>query len=575
MLWNRISSLALLLVLPVLAAPAPVQADEETQLRVLNIQDFDDTIKSGLWFIEYFSPHCPHCIHFEPTWRKLVAAHMPSEATFNFHMAQVNCIASGDLCSRNNVDYYPQMRLYAEGEQTEVYSGDRKYDPIKKYLDDKILNYTQIVATKEPETVAESISRTGPTPNPDGKLLSLDEQTFAKYSAMGPLFIKFYAPWCGHCKKLAPVWEEFASQMKGIINIAEVNCDENSRLCQSQGVSGYPMLFYYRNGAKVDYRKARTLEALKEFVEKSSSTEMKRVMLSEFENIANNEKVVFLYLHAYGTSSYDVKKVEAAAEPLMGDPPIYRSLDPALWQRYHLDMSVDGPTILAIKGGEVARSFAVTQTTSANVISKWLEVHRLPIADELTSDNFQAIMKSDTGSYVVLVAIDRETRGDDLFQNDFSKLKDMATLWSKDAKQVHGRPVQFVWMDAGKWSKWLKSMYGIKSPKAPAVVITDHQNLVYYDTDASGKPIGFDTTTVHHALEAINRNALTQHYSENFIERTMRSLHNKIVGIESFFANHLLLGIGMVSAFVSLIIVLLYRAVRSDTEPLRKRQRLD
>ena len=34
----------------------------------------------------------------------------------------------------------------------------------------------------------------------------------------------FHAPWCGHCKKLAPVWEEFAVEMKDKLSVAKVDC---------------------------------------------------------------------------------------------------------------------------------------------------------------------------------------------------------------------------------------------------------------------------------------------------------------------------------------------------------------
>ena len=60
--------------------------------------------------------------------------------------------------------------------------------------------------------------------------------------------VEFYAPWCGHCKKLEPEWNAAATKMKGQVKFAKVDATENQALAQRFGVQGYPTIKYFDYG---------------------------------------------------------------------------------------------------------------------------------------------------------------------------------------------------------------------------------------------------------------------------------------------------------------------------------------
>jgi len=93
------------------------------------------------------------------------------------------------------------------------------------------------------------------------------------------VFVEFYAPWCGHCKKLTPVWDELAETLSGVdhIKIAKIDATANN-LPKSVNVRGYPTLIFYPVNNKVDgipYNGERDLESLTKFVVEQSSKPVK------------------------------------------------------------------------------------------------------------------------------------------------------------------------------------------------------------------------------------------------------------------------------------------------------------
>merc|ERR1711915_407432 len=85
------------------------------------------------------------------------------------------------------------------------------------------------------------------------------------------VLVEFFAPWCGHCKKLAPEFEKAATQLKdsGIV-LGSVDATVYGDLAQSHGVKGYPTLFFFKNGQKIDYSGPREAAGIVAWLNKKS-----------------------------------------------------------------------------------------------------------------------------------------------------------------------------------------------------------------------------------------------------------------------------------------------------------------
>lgn len=113
-------------------------------------------------------------------------------------------------------------------------------------------------------------------------VLDLIPDNFDKIAISGkPALVEFFAPWCGHCKTLAPVYEQLASDFafaKDKVVIAKVDADAEKTLGKRFGVQGFPTIKFFdgKSEKPEDYNGGRDLESLTEFITKKTGIKPKK-----------------------------------------------------------------------------------------------------------------------------------------------------------------------------------------------------------------------------------------------------------------------------------------------------------
>jgi protein disulfide-isomerase-like protein len=219
--------------------------------------------------VKFYAPWCGHCKNLAPVWDQ-AGSKLKSD---NVQVAKVDCTQHAELCSQFNVEGYPTLLYQSSDGEWREYSGARSLDAIVAYTKNPTGNVVKRqAAAAAPAGAAADDDDAAAAPAGPTKVLSLDFSSFDSTLQGKAAFVKFYAPWCGFCKMIAPTWDELSIKLdesKSATKVVKVDCtaDGNKNLCSSFKVGGYPTLvFVTADGSAYSFEGGdRSIEKLLEF----------------------------------------------------------------------------------------------------------------------------------------------------------------------------------------------------------------------------------------------------------------------------------------------------------------------
>ena len=194
-------------------------------------------LKSGKpALVEFFAPWCGHCKTLAPIYEELATNF--EFAKEKVTIAKVDADAEKELGRRFGVQGFPTLKWFdGKSDEPQDYKSGRDLESLSGYITDK--------------TGIKPKAKKGPT----SAVEMLTDATFKQQIGTDKdALVAFTAPWCGHCKSLAPTWEkvaeDFASE-KGVL-IAKVDCEApNAKsVAEDAGVKSYPTINFYPKGSK-------------------------------------------------------------------------------------------------------------------------------------------------------------------------------------------------------------------------------------------------------------------------------------------------------------------------------------
>jgi protein disulfide-isomerase len=486
---------------------------------------------------------------------------------YNFKFAKLNCVAFQDACVAHKVESFPTIAYYKNAEEVKRSVGTKTLPVLSKWLEDilevirpgsrpaagptlpevgdhDVKQAPEALIPKTAEKLSEKVVEKAPdakevmkatplavpssspmildskkskdAPNSQGASVPLTAETFQKLvtTTRDPWFVKFYAPWCHHCQGMAPNWLEMAREMKGSLNVGEVNCDIEKRLCKDAKIKGFPTLLFFRGGERVEYNDLRGVGDLISFAKKAIDVGMgvDEVDYASFKKMEESEEVIFLYFYDHATVSEDFAALQHLTLSLIGHGKLVKTKDPKLAEKYKIST---WPRLVVSRDGKPSYYpyIAPKDLRDYRQILNWMKTVWQPLVPELKASNAREIM---TNSIVVLGILSRERSDEYVIAR--REMKNAATEWIdrethlrqlerqelRDAKQLRieeaedrgddralsrarntrivlePKPeVKFAWVDGIFWQRWIKTTYGIDVADGEKVVIVDEDVSIH------------------------------------------------------------------------------------------------
>ncbi|KAJ1733100.1 hypothetical protein LPJ72_003049 [Coemansia sp. Benny D160-2] len=243
-------------------ATVSVATDSDSGVVDLTAKNFKKIVDGSKdVLVKFYAPWCGHCKSMADDYKELAKGYEHADEVV---IAEVDGDKHRDLGNKFGIKGFPTLKFFAKGadvEKPEDYTGGRDLDSLTSFVREK---------TSVASRIKKPISYVAEFNYEKFKSVAHDETKFT--------LVEFFAPWCGHCKNLAPIYAKLAEVFQNDENvvIASYDASDDAEIKKEVTIPGFPTIVAFpagKDAEKIEYEGGRTLEDLVAFVNKHAGTQ--------------------------------------------------------------------------------------------------------------------------------------------------------------------------------------------------------------------------------------------------------------------------------------------------------------
>lgn len=308
------------------------------------------------------------------------------------------------------------------------------------------------------------------------KVLELSDR-FLDVRHEGSWLVKFYAPWCGHCKMLEPIWSQVAQSLADTdIRVSRVDCTRFTSVAMEYSVKGFPTVLFIKGDKTVEYKGDRNREELAEFGRRMDGPPVHALTTcDDLKAMRDRHKVFFIYSDGEKGSGETNALKENFTKMAEEFQPVnyFFTVPSSCISQLGENMTPPATPAVYVVKDNTAFLYDENNALEQNMtFLDWMNRERFPTFQKITYGNFHQILK--TGKKIVMAVLEENQIGKVTMR--MQEFKDMLEAIALNTRELFHEHFVFGWVGTPE----IANSVAMMNLPVPSLLVIQPETYQYY-----------------------------------------------------------------------------------------------